>query len=100
MCIRDRSQLTPKSGWVELRHLPVRANDVTIRHDGRSASEFTNHRGPALVWQAAFPGRVSDLLVDGTRVKAVQLTVPGGRVVSVTRVVVAPGMKVRVSVGR
>ncbi|MBK6459065.1 MAG: hypothetical protein IPF87_23790 [Gemmatimonadetes bacterium] len=94
------SQLTPKSGWVELRHLPVRANDVTIRHDGRSASEFTNHRGPALVWQAAFPGRVSDLLVDGTRVKAVQLTVPGWRVVSLTRVVVAPGMKVRVSVGR
>lgn len=90
-------QLPSPSAWVELRHLPVRGNDVSVRHDGHTATTFTNNRGPALVWQAAFPGRVETLLVNGVRVKATAMTLPPGRVVSVTRVVVAPGTSVRVS---
>ena len=27
-------QLTPRTAWAELRHLPVRANDVSVRHEG------------------------------------------------------------------
>ena len=91
-------QLTSKTAWAELRHLPVRANDLTIRHDGVTATVFTNNRGPAVVWRAAFPGRHDALVVNGTRVKASRLVLPPGREVSFARVVVAPGTNATVEV--
>jgi putative transposon-encoded protein len=93
-------QLTAKTAWAELRHLPVRANDLTIRHDGVTATVFTNNRGPALVWRAAFPGRFDALVVNGVRVKATRVVLPPGREVSVARVVVAPGASAKVEVPR
>ncbi len=90
-------QLATGTSWVELRHLPVRANDVTVRHEGNAATAFTNNRGPALVWQAALPGRHAELVVDGRAMRASQLTLPAGRVASAVRVVVAPGGRVRVT---
>ena len=89
-------QLTPKIAWAELRHLPVRANDVTVRHEGTTATVFTNNRGSAIVWRAALPGRVPELLVNGSRMKATPLVLPPGRAVSYVRVVVAPGTQARV----
>ena len=93
-------QLTSATAWAELRHLPVRGNDVTIRHEGVTSTVFTNNRGPAIVWRAAFPGRHAELLVDGVRVKATLQVRPPGRDVSEVRVVVAPGAGVRVGVSR
>jgi hypothetical protein len=93
-------QLTSKTEWAELRHLPVRANDLTIRHDGVTATVFTNNRGPAVVWRAAFPGRFDALVVNGTRVKATRLVLPPGREVSFARVVVGPGSSAKVEVPR
>jgi hypothetical protein len=92
------AQLPPATTFVELRHLPVRANDVSVRHDGAVSSAFTNNAGPSLVWQAVFAGTHATLLVNGTRVTAAPLTLPGGRAASSTRVVVAPGTTVRVAV--
>jgi hypothetical protein len=91
-------QLTSKTAWAELRHLPVRANDLTVRHDGVTATVFTNNRGPAVVWRAAFSGRFDALVVNGTRVKATRLVLPPGREVSFARVVVAPGTSAKVEV--
>jgi hypothetical protein len=91
-------QLTSKTAWAELRHLPVRANDLTIRHEGVTATVFTNNRGPAVVWRAAFPGRFDALVVNGVRVKATRLVLAPGREVSVARVVVAPGATAKVEV--
>jgi hypothetical protein len=95
--VRTLSQLTGATAWVVLQHLPVKANDVSIRHEGSAATEFTNHRGPALVWEAAFAGRFTELLVNGSRVATTRIDLPAGREASVTRVVVAPGAMVRVS---
>ena len=91
-------QLTAKTTWAELRHLPVRANDLTIRHEGNAATVFTNNRGPAVIWRAAFPGRLDALLVNGLRVKPSRLVLPLGREVSYARVVVAPGTTAKVEV--
>jgi hypothetical protein len=91
-------QLTSKTAWAELRRLPVRANDITVRHVGVTATVFTNDRGPAVVWRAAFPGRFDTLAVNGTGVEASRLVLPPGREASYVRVVVAPGMSVRVEV--
>ncbi len=91
-------QLSPQTEWVELTHLPVRANDVSICHTGQAATAFTNARGPALVWRAAFPGRHGELVVNGRAVKARQEVLPPGRDISVVRVVVAPGTTATVEV--
>ena len=94
------SQLTSQTAWAELRHLPVRANDITVRHSGQTETALTNNAGPALVWQAAFPGRFAELLVNGRRMRATPATLPGGRDASQIRLVVAPGVTARVAVIR
>ena len=91
-------QLGPQTAWAELQHLPVRANDITVRHAGQSVTVFTNHRGPAIVWRAAFPGRHAELLVNGERIKASSQLRPPGRDVSFVRVVVGPGTSATVEV--
>ncbi len=93
-------QLTGNTAWAELRHLPVRANDVSVRHEGVTATVFTNNSGPALVWRAALPGRFDELVVNGSRVKASRLVLPPGREVSYARLVVAPGTSGRVEAPR
>ena len=87
-----------QAAWAELQHLPVRANDSTVRHAGQSVTVFTNHRGPAIVWRAAFPGRHGELVVNGQRAKATGETRPPGRDVSFVRVVVGPGTSATVEV--
>jgi hypothetical protein len=89
-------RLTAATEWAELRHLPVRANDVTVRHDGTMSTTLTNNRGPALVWRAALPGRFDELMVDGRPVKPSRLVLPPGLDVSVVRLVVAPGTRAKV----
>ena len=50
-------RLTPATAWAELRHLPVRANDVTIRHEGVSATDsHETTAAPPSSGRAAFPG--------------------------------------------
>jgi hypothetical protein len=93
-------QVTPDTTWAELRHLPVRANDITVRHDGNTATVFTNNHGPVIVWRAALPGRFGELVVNGRRVKASRLVLPPGREVSCARVVVVPGASARVEAPR
>ncbi|MGE5360073.1 MAG: hypothetical protein ACM3NQ_13730 [Bacteroidales bacterium] len=88
--------LTAQTPWAELQHVPVRANDITVRHEGQATTIFTNNSGPAIVWRAAFPGRFTTLLVDGKPMKAATQARPEGRDISFVRVVVAPGVRVKV----
>ena len=83
--------------WAELRNLPIRANEVTVRHEGNRKTVFTNQSGPALVWYAEFPGRHQNLTVNGKPVPARVETRPLGRTVSSVRVTVGAGGTVTVS---
>jgi len=69
------SRLTPKIKWAELQHVPIRANEISVRHDGLSKTTLTNTAGPALMWNACFPGLHRKLLANG---KAAEVT-PSGR---------------------
>jgi hypothetical protein len=89
-------QLTPETPWAELSHLPVRGNDITVRHDGNSGSMLTNNSGPALIWRAMLPGRHATLRVNGVAAKATVLKLPIEREVSFVRLVVPPGGSARV----
>jgi hypothetical protein len=77
--------------WAELRNLPIRACEVTVRHDGPRKTTFTNQRGPALIWRAMFEGQHETLIVNGREVKATALTDGAGRTVSWVRVTVGAG---------
>lgn len=68
--VRTISGLGTKIAWAELRNLPIRNNNVTLRHEGVRSSTFTNQHGPALIWQAEFAGEHGTLLVNGRPMKA------------------------------
>jgi hypothetical protein len=95
--VRTIAGLTPTTAWAELRHLPVRANLVSARHDGVRKSTLTNERGPALLWQATFEGASETLLVNGRPTKATVEKGLLGRATSWARVVVGAGGRVTVA---
>jgi hypothetical protein len=94
--VKTQPGLGTKIAWAELRNLPVRANEITVRHEGRRKTIFTNQRGPALIWEAAFPGSFETLLVNGRPMKARVEKGPLGRVASTVRVTAGSGGTVRV----
>jgi hypothetical protein len=57
-------RLTAQTQWAEVSHVPVRANDIRVRHDGLKKSILENSIGPSLIWRACLPGNFPTLLVD------------------------------------
>jgi hypothetical protein len=96
--VRTLPALGTSIAWAELRNLPIRANEVTVRHEGNRKTVFTNQQGPALVWYAAFPGLHDSLLVNGKASKARVEKAPPGRTISLVRVTVGAGGSVTVAV--
>jgi hypothetical protein len=63
-------RLSTATAWAELHYVPLRANELKVRHDGLTKTMLENARGPSLRWRACFPGSFSTLTVDGTAVQA------------------------------
>ncbi len=85
--------LVHQTEWVEIAGLPVRANVVSLREEANRVAILTNQSGPALQWQARFPGSFDRLLVDGKPVRAQRTAA-----YSWVEARVKPGGKVRVEV--
>lgn len=68
--VRTLPNLTAATAWAELDHIPVRANELNIRHDGVTKTTVTNSKGPSLAWRACFPGSFTALLVNGKTMAA------------------------------
>jgi hypothetical protein len=90
--------LGSKVGWAELRNLPLRDNEVTVRHEGMRKTVLTNQRGPALIWRASFPGSYETLLVNGRPVKAQTGKGPLDRAISSVRLTVGGGGTIAVEI--
>lgn len=58
-------RLRSQTEWAEVGPVPVRANEIRVRHDGLRKSTLENLRGPSLLWKACFPGRFAQVQVDG-----------------------------------
>jgi hypothetical protein len=95
--LKTLSGLGSKIAWAELRNLPVRANTITVRHEGARKTIVTNQHGPAFLWLATFPGTHETLLVNGRPTKA-RLNANPDRPTSVVRVTVGAGGSVEVEV--
>ena len=98
VAVVTRPALGTKLSWAELRNLPVRANLVTVRHDGNRQTRMINQRGPALIWKAVFDGAHPKLLVNGKPVPASIETDASRQPVSWVRVIVGGGGSSTVSV--
>jgi hypothetical protein len=68
--VRTLPGLGNSISWAELNNLPIRSNEVTVRHEGIRKTLFINQSGPALIWCAVFPGSHNILNVNGKSVKA------------------------------
>jgi hypothetical protein len=96
--VKTLSGLGTRIQWAELKNLPIRANEVTVRQDGNSETRITNQRGPAFIWLAQFRGSYQTLLVNGKPMKARNENAPSGEPVSTVRVAVGGGDTVTVAV--
>jgi hypothetical protein len=68
--VRTLPGLGTNISWAELSNLPIRSNEVTVRHEGTRKTMFINQGGPALIWCAVFPGTHNILNVNGKPVEA------------------------------
>ncbi|MBV8809711.1 MAG: hypothetical protein JO033_13645 [Acidobacteriaceae bacterium] len=84
--------------WAELRNLPVRSNEVNVRHEGISKTVLTNQKGPTLIWRAAFSGAFTSLQVNGKPMRAQQEKGPRSGEVSYVDLPVAPSTTATVEV--
>lgn len=72
--LRTFPQLTRETEWAAIRHVPVRANMISVRHDGNGKTSVRNESGPPLRWRAGFPLGTGTLLIDGAKAKAIEAT--------------------------
>ena len=96
--VRTLSGLGSKIQWAELRNLPVRANDITVRQEGMRKTVMINQWGPAFIWQATFAGSHETLLINGQPMKALIEKSAPGRTISSVRVTLGAGGAVTVEV--
>jgi hypothetical protein len=86
--------------WAELRNLPVRGNEISVRQEAGRKTIFTNQKGPSVIWRAAFPGSFPNLVLNGSPVKArIEKNIMGADV-SCIDVPVAPGVTSTVEIPR
>jgi len=97
--LKTQPRLGSQNVWTELRNLPVRANEVTVRHEGTRKTVLTNQHGPAIIWQATFEGAHDTLLLNGRPMKARTGEDALGRVTSSLRVTISGGGTATVEVG-
>lgn len=70
--IESTPRLTEDVEWIEINNVPIFNNEISIRCIENKEIAFTNKGGSVVYWKAIFKGEISELLVDGIKVKAEQ----------------------------
>jgi hypothetical protein len=76
--VETTPRLIDEVGWVRVDHVPVLANEISVRHEGTHETRFENESGAALSWRAVFPGLHGELLLDGRPTPATTRLTSGG----------------------
>lgn len=96
--VRTFPGLGAATPWAELRGYRLRANTISLRHDGRTRSALRNESGPSLQWHATLDGAHATLLVNGAARPARPERTPGFGDRSFVTTYVAPGNTITVAV--
>jgi hypothetical protein len=84
--------LTTETSRAELTGLSIRANDISVLHEGVTKTILTNQSGPSFLWKARFPGSFDMLLANGEPVEANREELfPGGPEISWVGITVGAG---------
>lgn len=90
--LSTQSRLTGKTKWAEINHVPIKRNDISVRHDGLTKTTITNNSGPQLQWKACFAGTYENLMLNGKPKKAKIEKLPvNGENISWLNVPIGPG---------
>jgi hypothetical protein len=89
-------QLTAQTNWVELRHLPVQGNVISVRHDGVTKTTLTNEGKPTLIWKAELPGTFAAFMVNGRAMKTRSESRDPGHVTTWVKVPVNAGQTIAI----
>jgi len=84
-----------KSGteWAELKNIPIRANKISVRHEGLDKTILTNESGPSIIWEVCFPGIHDELIVNGIKIDA-QRGYSNNNHISYARIIAGAGEKI------
>jgi len=96
--VMTRPHLTDESAWVRIKDVPVLQNEISIFHAGLTSSTFVNQRGGPIKWKAAFPGKLTTLIVDGQALASSVEEDPAGHPESYVVVEVGPSQQKSVRV--
>jgi hypothetical protein len=96
--ITTLSGLTQATGWAEIANVRVFEASLTVRHDGRHATQLTLQNGRPLNWRAAFPGIHPALMVNGQPWPAQHSQGAAGQPESSVVLRVCPGETHRISI--
>jgi hypothetical protein len=96
--IETYPQLTSKTNWAAMHHVPIGRNVISVKHTHAGATTFSDESGSDVVWRASLPGKLNTLFVDGNRVAAGNATRSGGMVESFHTLEVGSGQTRVVSV--
>ncbi len=92
-----KSRLTAQTEWAEINHVPIKRNDISVRHEGKTKSTLINNSGPQLQWKACFQGvfksmklngnpvesRIETLLINGEKITWVWAVVGAGETMTI-----------------
>ena len=95
--LQSLAQPKNKDDEQSLTSLPIRDNVLDLVQRGDRIQQLINHKGRTIRWRAEFPGVEQQLMVNGKSVHAEHETLPGGRKISWTIIVVPPGASVTVT---
>ncbi len=95
--IRTLPGLIPGTAWAELKNIPVRANIISVRHEGLNKTILTNDSGPSLIWRAGFQGSYDHLIVNGEKIAA-NTEYYNNHQISWVRIIVGAGERIAVGV--
>lgn len=91
-------RLTAAVEWVELAHIPLFNNLITVHHHGLQQSTLRNEQGAPLTWRASFPGTHTSVTVDGVHQPATQGVSTTGQPESWVSIQVEPGQQHTVAI--
>jgi hypothetical protein len=91
LAVVTRPSLNSSNDWAELRNVPLLGTDVSVRHQGKNRTFFTNHEKIPLQWKPEFYGLFRSLRIDNKPSPSVNGTSPAGQILAGTAVTVAPG---------
>jgi PKD repeat protein len=61
-------KLSSEVSWIQADHVPIGANDLTIKHEGTTKTTAINNSGVTMTWEAQFYGQYNTITVNGTAV--------------------------------